>query len=183
MNWTMDDFTDGPQGILVPGAVRGYRRWEVHPTFIEQRQFKWAGVDMSDIDVRVRAFNYTYVWKPGENTASCAIGRGHPEGEAAVPDCSCGFYALYKPSKPSLLRGYHLYGAIEGYGRTVLGRLGFRSEKARIVGLVGNARRYPFLKEFGVPVFRSRAILHWRFKPTDIEALKANIASQQSDDQ
>lgn len=97
---------------LVPGVVRGVRAFRV-----------------DDLG-RLQAINYPTVWKPGENVAKCQATPGrHPIG-----DCSCGFYAFHDGSND-----YHtttgISAVVEGYGETVLGTRGFRSQKARIVAL------------------------------------------------
>lgn len=49
--------------------------------------------------------------------------------------CSCGFYAYYSSSPNQYINGSRVTGIIEGYGNTLIGTLGFRSEKAKIVAL------------------------------------------------
>lgn len=48
--------------------------------------------------------------------------------------CSCGFYAYYNGYN-EYLDSNAIVGIIEGYGETVIGTRGFRSQKARIVAL------------------------------------------------
>lgn len=52
-------------------------------------------------------------------------------------ECGCGFYAYFTPEhweNPEHIRLVH--GVIKGYGRTLLGSKGFRSEKAEIAALL-----------------------------------------------
>jgi len=91
-------------------------------------------------------------WRPGENICKCQRG-GHPrtatKGEAFGvdtgqtreytdhfdPDCACGFYAFHNGDNTFNGPG-QVTAVIKGYGRTVIGDKGFRSEKAEILGLV-----------------------------------------------
>lgn len=88
-----------------------------------------------------------YRWMDGVNTALCPF--IDLEHQAPGIDCSCGFYALYSPwiewpgepiqtkvrgISPILLSPQGLIvGVIAASGKTVLGKIGFRAEKARIV--------------------------------------------------
>jgi hypothetical protein len=98
-------------------------------------------------------------WQPGVNTAACLFDSGFPTDEwlfdgerwrgaehrTPEPDCECGFYAYWastairdvpRPFPLCLLpSAYPVCGVIEGYGRVLIGDLGFRCGKARIVGL------------------------------------------------
>lgn len=61
-----------------------------------------------------------------------------------VPDesCRCGFYAYTEPEHPELAHRTSermVLGVVRGTGRTLLGALGFRSEKAEIVALIDPA--------------------------------------------
>jgi len=82
-------------------------------------------------------------WADGENAALCQdhAGRPSPHVEAGEPPpgkaCGCGFWAYwarrdahrhFSPRRPVL-------AVVDGYGRTRIGRLGFRAGRARIAAL------------------------------------------------
>jgi hypothetical protein len=88
----------------------------------------------------------SYSWSPGENTAVCLVRRGipgHPSDADGQPlpvpaeGCTCGFYAYWSASVSRHLSSSATWvgGIVEGYGLTLIGKAGFRCEKARIVAL------------------------------------------------
>lgn len=186
--WVQDDFLHGEETTLSLGEVRGYRHWIVRPSIREQVEYQMAGVDLDDIQVQLlpTAVARSAVWQPGENSAICqthgyyahGVTAGkHKQIAAPHPACTCGFYALYKPQSlwdPGVWAGSLIYGAVAGYGMTILGRKGFRAGKARIEALVGNVNRNPFLREWGIPIFRTRWQLHRKFPPSDLSAFGVN---------
>ena len=113
------------------GTVRGYRWWALNANQL------WDARDDEQIP---RLHGIRGAWGAGANTAECVdggyeLGPGH-----VVPfeSCGCGFWAYWK------LAPYHgvagpgeilVAGVIEGYGRTLIGELGFRCAQARIVAL------------------------------------------------
>lgn len=52
--------------------------------------------------------------------------------------CVCGFYALSDPDNPefAITTGPGVWGIMEGYGKTLVGEKGFRSEKGKILAVV-----------------------------------------------
>jgi hypothetical protein len=79
-------------------------------------------------------------WQPGENIARCLARSWHAgDKRHAVPDenCSCGFWAYWRPSATSPIVGSRpVLGVAEGYGDdTLIGDAGFRCAKARIIAL------------------------------------------------
>jgi hypothetical protein len=55
------------------------------------------------------------------------------KGKTHMEYCSCGFYAYYGEQEHQY--NGQIAGVIEGYGETLVGTQGFRSEKARILAL------------------------------------------------
>lgn len=54
----------------------------------------------------------------------------------ALTDCGCGFWAYWALNPAEFRMGEKpIVGVIKGYGKVLLGTRGFRSEKAKIVGL------------------------------------------------
>jgi hypothetical protein len=143
--WGQADFGNLGDIDTSVGTVRGVRWWSMD-----------AG------DTLVGAFGGT--WHEGENLATCrrdhgltmvintwagprsvsvsalgaivqAAGVGQRRHPAPDPECTCGFYAFWRPEPLPVYEQYPVIGVIEGYGRTVIGDRGFRCEKAKILGL------------------------------------------------
>ncbi|HSD48361.1 MAG TPA: hypothetical protein VLE71_00875 [Actinomycetota bacterium] len=80
-----------------------------------------------------------------------------------VPDdgCECGIYAYLDPDFESLhgARGPKARGIVAGWGRFVFGTNGWRSQHARLVGLLEHSEHPEALRRvadrFGVPVVSS----------------------------
>ena len=122
----------------VAGAIRpivGYREWIL------------VGEEILSPLARTR-------WEAGPMRAECLPGclraqglwrtASAHSGPAPAPDCVCGIYALFTPSRPrgrdrlALVRG-----AVVLWGRIELHRRGMRAELARIVTLaLPSARRH-----------------------------------------
>lgn len=79
---------------------------------------------------------------------------------AGVPHetCQCGIYAFRQSSFESLngATGFKARGVVVGWGRYVLGAIGWRSQMARVVALLGQDDQHDVLEEvahrYGVPV-------------------------------
>lgn len=142
-------------GPLAVGTVRGARSFEV------------------DAYGRLHGIYYPAIWVPGENASHCfgqsaaapyqAFAQAISSVMYTLPSppapkttkplpaskehsldrCTCGFYGYFDGSNdygaPS-----RISGIVEGYGRTVIGSRGFRSEKARLVALCVERRPYRF---------------------------------------
>lgn len=128
----MSDEYTGPEHLLVPGTLRGYRAWRLDGSFL--RSVVDAGV-----------------WQETGNTADCGrfdsrlmiIG---PEvlDYHRTPDrhCTCGFYAKHHLSAVEgefNLRQF-LHGSIKAYGKVILGTKGFRAQYADIEALCTPSR-------------------------------------------
>jgi hypothetical protein len=122
-----------------------------------QREFSNSGVEFavgSVFGVRTWSWNGTtahllqghtgFGWPNGVAQAECGSYwpfRGADDACSGIaPDCSCGFYAFWSPvdSEHELTTG-QVVGVIEAWGKVVMGTLGFRAEKARIVGVAPGA--------------------------------------------
>lgn len=143
-------------GVLdaAPGSVFGLRWWLMSPT----------------LEVRGAANG---IWRVGEeNIAECrdaSIVRFSPATGAVwypsvlsflaphrAPEesCACGFYGFWDAT--SAVQVYPeitdvvIVGVIEGYGKTLIGDLGFKSEKARIRGVVTSLAAMHWSATFGL---------------------------------
>jgi hypothetical protein len=112
----------GFDGDLAVGTVTGLRWW-----------------DLSEDD---RLHGSRGPWDPGENIAVClryGNWRNVPHQaahEAPDEDCDCGFWGYWQRNAAPEVGGSHpVLGVVEGYGTTLIGDLGFRCAKARIVAL------------------------------------------------
>lgn len=116
-------FDERAEADWAPGTVRGIR------------YFSFSQLDsLAHSPVLIGAHGGR--WHDGENTAACAY---HPEHVPPhVENCGCGFWAYW--TRDAADKAYTggdsaVIGVVEGYGRTLLGDKGFRSAKARILGL------------------------------------------------
>lgn len=104
----------GFEGDFAVGSVTGLRTWNLG---------KHDGMLHGAWDT----------WQPGENIAECKGAGGH---DVPCEPCGCGFWAYWHRAAAGEVHGEHLViGVIEGYGGTLIGDLGFRCAKARIVAL------------------------------------------------
>lgn len=134
---TRDGFNDSAR--LVPDVVRGIRAWRI-------------GNDGSLISV-----SQQYRWQPGWNHAMCfgithipVSENGTHLGTPIAPICGCGFWAYWTTRGSHVAMGQAV-GIVEGKGKALVGREGFRIEHARIVALVDPAAprvRFRFPRRF-----------------------------------
>ena len=100
---------------------------------------------------------YGKPWTAGENVATCYNRPGFdgleyvhteygpklvyvpPDGRVPDPDCGCGFWSYYarqvSPYSPYGYDPFGVVGVVESYGRVLMGSLGIRAERARILAL------------------------------------------------
>jgi hypothetical protein len=84
-------------------------------------------------------------------------------GHAGVPDalCECGIYAFREPAFDTLrgAKGPKVRGVVKGWGRYVLGTIGWRCEFARVVALVADdadpVTSRQIGRRYGIPVLAS----------------------------
>ena len=162
MTLPVDPGADPP--ALVPGELRGYRRFSLAEDGLRPPVHVGAGP-----------------WGWPIEQARCAVDDAH------VPparECGCGLYGWYHPSHTGLGTGWgDVTAVVAARGRIVLGDTGFRAAAARVlaVSLPRRARlsrrrrrhcerllaeRYP-----GVCVYRSRRRMLRRHPPEDLSAL------------
>ena len=152
------DFTGQPKE-LVPGSIRGYRFWRrtsasavVSSWDPEAKKLAYRKVNNA---TGVCSVSQAAPWDIGSpfSGAYCVY---HAEHKAPEASCQCGIYAWYSPE---LIDGSYLpagnqkdartpeevaakiypsyvFGAIESWGRIILGTKGYRAEFSRIVGIV-----------------------------------------------
>lgn len=112
------------------GSVTGVRWWHL-------TQGVSYAFDSRNPDQPATLMGARGSWQPGENHADCQLLQKFTAGhKAPVEECGCGFWAYWTRSATSPVLGrFPVLGVIEGYGTTLIGDLGFRCEKARIVAL------------------------------------------------
>lgn len=155
-----------PQGVDIAGYVYGLRMWtavtvsgntsweEVDFTttneIADQWLEKWKDKATSWV---VAPMNGGDPWTRGENIAICANNMDHA---VTHPNCGCGFWAFW--TIEALDEAFNLYGGfvsgiIRGYGNVLEASLGFRTEKAEIIGFLLNPedkQTWPALQELAV---------------------------------
>lgn len=101
--------------VMAPNARSSL--WVPHPPYVV------GGVTFSDDPTAPPELTPNYEWD------KC---------EGLDPDCACGFYAYHSGETMYALSGpgCRVTAVVEAYGRLVLGTLGYRAEKARILGVV-----------------------------------------------
>ena len=98
---------------LVPGELRGYRRFRLTSAGLCPAVHGSGGP-----------------WGSGLELAGCAAGHGHAPPAA---DCGCGLYGWYHPDDARADSGYgDVPAVIAARGRVVLGDHGFRAAAARV---------------------------------------------------
>lgn len=111
-------------------------------------------------------------WAPGENLARCNRG-GYAFGNSAAethepPDdeCMCGFWA-YWDLTDAPHGDWDVAGVIQGYGRSTIGPLGFRVQKAKIIAL-HLSTTVEGCDEHGQPVGDQAAAQKWQVDMEDM---------------
>lgn len=154
-------FAGGP--TLVPGELRGYRRFR-----------------LADDGLHPTVHDVGGPWSGALERAVCAAGQEHA---APARDCGCGLYGWYSVADAGTISGYGgVLAVVAARGRTVLGDRGFRAGAARVeavalplLGMLPGRRRraarmlavrYP-----GAAVHRSRRSLLRAHPPPDLTGL------------
>lgn len=163
---------------MIPDAIGtavGYRLFRLRPF----RPFPGYG------PTSLWSLCHPWAWRPQDNDATCTYRDGvfcpcescrrvH-QGNDPVPgvNCACGLYASFDPPRvraeyggrgwldsPAVVVG----GVVEAWGRILVGRLGFRAQHARVVGL--SLDRVPerltvaaVAEHYGVPLYESDAVM------------------------
>lgn len=114
------------------GSVYGFRYWSLNVT---------GNITEPPFGPLIYG-SYGQYWEPGENRAVCRGMEFVPEFPHSAPhrDCGCGFWAYWNPEP----LGLRIAGVVQGYGRTLIGEKGFRSERAVIKALTV----YHYMKTF-----------------------------------
>lgn len=121
-------------------------------------------------------FGSPWNWYQGRG-AELVEGWRHIPCSGVEPDCSCGFYAYHNRAQADqeLFNPFnmHAVGVVEGYGRVVLGPLGWRAQKARIVALATPypTTHGPTLHRYRVPVFSRMDTMLGYFPVEDLSGM------------
>ena len=153
---------------LVPGELRGYRRFR-----------------LADDGLYPTVHSAGGAWSGGVERAVCAAGEEH---DAPARECGCGLYGWYDPADAGASSGYGDASAvIAARGRIILGDHGFRSAGARVqaVALPPRLRVQPraaqrarqMLAEHypSAAVYRSRREMLRDHPPGDLSALGITV--------
>lgn len=157
----------GGTPALVPQELRGYRRFRCTGGSLWPPVYADCGP-----------------WSAELEHAVCGDGHDHA---APAPDCACGLYGVYHPSRATRSSGFgDVTAVIAARGRSVLGDGGFRAAAARIDAVTVPARarlwpgaahrtrqllaeRYP-----QTVVYRSRRQMLRDYPPGDLRELGIN---------
>lgn len=158
---------------LVPGELRGYRRFRLI------RGRLWPSV-----------YGDCGPWGAGLEQAVCGEGEDHV---APDPECGCGLYGWYHPSRATGISGFgDAPAVIAARGHSVLGDHGFRSACARIDAVAvpvhlrlvpGAATRAGRLLAERYPatvVYRSQRRMWRDHPPADVSGLGITVTASPS---
>lgn len=132
-NWHM--YSDGEREFRL-GSVIGYRSFVIpHKTYESSISLEPA----------LQSIFFPYTWQPGLNESFHAgrvvSGTALADESKCVGyisnDCQCGFYAFFDLSAEGALyhSPYYVEGVVQGYGKTLMGSKGFRSQFMRVLAL------------------------------------------------
>lgn len=117
-------------GELVASTLRGYRSWKLST----DRRNKLYAVSMDT------------EWESKNIIADCVGNQsvwwtsGDQHSDVPLATCTCGIYGWYEPENALSLHTGAVVGVVEFSGRILMGSVGFRAEKARIVGIAPGSR-------------------------------------------
>jgi hypothetical protein len=140
---------NGDAWEFIPSAIRGLRVWDVTE------------------DGHLVGVSFRAKWVVGENRARCLVGNQAASLDRSTPDhdlndnCACGFHGYFTDHANTFDRDlaspprwfpkpYRVSGVIDGYGKSIVGPLGMRCSKARIVALT--------VRHYGIEKFGSQAL-------------------------
>lgn len=147
-----NDYGNEDSTTLVPGSLRVFRHFQLTREG-KIAPMSWSMSDRYSVVTRYPENVYADVPADGVHHAQCDSYRPYRPHSAPDVACRCGFYAHYDPATdfyPSSYWGEDGYGATaygtdfgavitrgvaEVSGRVVMGRLGVRAEKIKIIAL------------------------------------------------
>lgn len=165
----MSDY-DGSEHLMVPGALRGYRVWE-----IELRSLSWP--PSHPISVRLRSLSRLFTWDiTRTNAATCMTSLGFTATNHDAPGsgCTCGFYAKHNLRDLEMEFGGgqpFVWGSIKAHGRVILSTKGFRAQYADVEAFYASRELVPYLEGLGVPVYSNRTQFLADFPPIPVDHL------------
>lgn len=133
---------------LVPGKLRGYRRYRFEPNTGSGQPGRLTALATSAVHYPGENTARCFAWRPEQNIWFKTIPRafslnGYDSSEEHfVPkkSCSCGFYGYYTPDRIDQVGGngteWTAVAVVEAYGNIILGTKGFRSEKMKALAVV-----------------------------------------------
>lgn len=158
----MTDPAPGPD--LVPGELRGYRRFRLAPDGLHP------------------CVHDRGPWSAGLERAVCVVRRSH---QPPARGCGCGLYAWYSPDDADAWSGYGTVTAVvAAQGRVVLGDTGYRAAAARVEAValprVGAPRWAPEAlarAHPGARVYRGQRAMLRDHPPHDLSALGVEVVA------
>jgi hypothetical protein len=126
------------------GSVTGIRAWSLNLRGLQVAKLPFTDVSAAHSQWRERALlrgSFGWSWPGASVEATCkwsplSLETGElSRTEHRVPEaaCACGFWAYW--DRGAVPANTTVTGVIEGFGKTLIGTRGFRSQRARLLGL------------------------------------------------
>jgi hypothetical protein len=174
---------EGAAVDLVPGRLRGFRRWKILPSdpdldraprlasITANTVWPWTPVVEARCLRKELARDLRYTFDDGPE---------HAPDDVPYVGCTCGIYARHAPFTSEVGPG-EISGVIEAWGRVEIGQLGFRARRARLVALAEHWSWYATAMAAGlgnlynVPVFDTPREMVDAFPPGDVSNLTRSV--------
>jgi len=172
--------------LLVPGKITGFRIWDISYLAKTEPWAGWAKRPWGS-DSYLLSVNNKLRWNVEKIEAKCQLSlpkkryQEYIHGKAPSIHCHCGIYATYTLNEIIKHFSYHdqffgVFGAISGWGRTILASKGFRCQYAKIEGLVfnpnlGEEYMVHVARLYRVPLLSNHNSLRNEFPSSNLSAL------------
>lgn len=115
------------------------------------RRYEWPGSELVASCAIRQPTNITIRFHVGGAVAESEVFGTAVRHDAPVANCSCGIYGWYTPQYTLIEHVGSLVGVTENSGRVLLGKVGFRAERTKIVAFAFN------------PVIREMSVAQWSY--------------------
>jgi len=182
----------GPERLLVPGKLRGYRAWMPKLQHLDVKSYwdaqdwdhiPWDHTSWGEYSYLTSVNDYRIKWPVTKIKARCLYASGknrnnpHFDHPAPAIDCTCGVYGVYNPTNifAHCRSPYAIYGCFDAWGKVILGESGFRAEYAKITAICGNNTQGSLLRHiaglYKVPCYLGLRYLETEFPLQNINAI------------
>lgn len=144
--WGELSYSIGRDDLIPKKKILKFFSWPVpvdEGKLIGAREVLWQTGTM-DAYCQVALYDTLFRFSQGSSTFDELLSE--PFHSAPDENCSCGIYAYWQADKwPGISpSGFPVMGVVEGSGPTIIGTLGFRTSRARIVGLHVPFKLWPY---------------------------------------